>query len=243
MDEQQQQQQQQQQTAAATRTQAQYETQLPKEYQGDDFSGIESLASLYRGYRDLQGKAEGAVKIPTDKSTDEERAAFYRAIGAPETEDGYALMDIDKASTDEDAKQKRQSAFKKEALKNGLTVSQAKAMWRQRGAEMMASEEEAKRAREELSKSFGRRMDEYLRESTPDDSKRKARIEAGQNTWKAFAANTGLGSKLEEAGLTTDVEFMSRLAQWYSKLDPKAPPTSQGNAPERSTGLTSYYRH
>lgn len=55
----------------------------------DKVKGFSDINGLLKSYNESQSYIGGAVKIPTDKSTDEERAAFYSKLGRPESADKY----------------------------------------------------------------------------------------------------------------------------------------------------------
>lgn len=55
----------------------------------DKVKGFSDINGLLKSYNESQSYIGGAVKIPTDKSTDEERAAFYAKLGRPESADKY----------------------------------------------------------------------------------------------------------------------------------------------------------
>ncbi len=75
-------------------------TMLPEEIRGvpsiTKFTkeGKLDLGNLAKSYIEIErayGKKANAFNIPTDKSTPEERAAFYKAMGVPESSDKYGL--------------------------------------------------------------------------------------------------------------------------------------------------------
>lgn len=55
----------------------------------DKVKGFSDINGLLKSYNESQSYIGGAVKIPTDKSTDEERSAFYAKLGRPESADKY----------------------------------------------------------------------------------------------------------------------------------------------------------
>ena len=60
----------------------------------DQFKDRESfLKSAADTKAALSRKTEGMVKLPTEDAPDEERAAFYRAMGVPETPDAYEIAE------------------------------------------------------------------------------------------------------------------------------------------------------
>lgn len=83
--------------------------------------GTMNVAELLKSYNSAQSMIGGSVKLPTDKSTPEEKTAFFRKLGCPETVDGY------KWEQPEGIEVKNGEAFenfKKTALSLGLTNDQ-----------------------------------------------------------------------------------------------------------------------
>jgi len=66
--------------------------QLPDDYkQDEDGKGFATIGDLYKSFKDLKGKAEGAVKVPGEGATEEDVESFYRSIGKPEKPDEYEI--------------------------------------------------------------------------------------------------------------------------------------------------------
>lgn len=57
-------------------------------------SGFETEGSLADGYAALYKKMGTAVQMPTDKTSDEERSAFYQKLGRPETIADYSRPEL-----------------------------------------------------------------------------------------------------------------------------------------------------
>lgn len=73
----------------------------------DEIKSLAKLDDLAQGYKtrgkelaELKTKVEGAVKVPTDKSTPDEVAAWEKAIGVPEKEEDYYETAADAAPVD-----------------------------------------------------------------------------------------------------------------------------------------------
>lgn len=64
---------------------------LPDKFWRNDQADVEALSKSYSGLEQLLGKKANAIVPPTDKSTPEEVAAYRKAIGVPETPEGYNL--------------------------------------------------------------------------------------------------------------------------------------------------------
>ena len=64
---------------------------LPEKFWREDKADIEALAKSYQGLEQLLGKKAHSVPVPNEKSTPEEIAAYRKAIGVPESPEGYKL--------------------------------------------------------------------------------------------------------------------------------------------------------
>lgn len=64
---------------------------LPEKFWREDKADVESLAKSYQGLEQLLGKKANAIPVPNEKSTPEEVAAYRKAIGVPESPEGYKL--------------------------------------------------------------------------------------------------------------------------------------------------------
>lgn len=200
---------------APPRTASKYETQLPREYQQDDFAGIEDLGKLYGAYKELKGREasfKDSVRIPTKDSTADEIGAFYKRLGRPDTEDGYVLGDYDNTP---DSVADSKKAFMKEAFRNGLSQNQASNLWKNQLASKAADEHKAAELKKKLADDYPSRIDAFMRDQYPDDTKRKARIEKEENLYKDFIAKTGVGTLLQDSGLSVSPEFVHAVSSWY----------------------------
>lgn len=79
-------------------------------------------------YQSLKGKLEGTVKVPGEKATDEERIAFYKALGVPDKPDGYEIKRPEKMPEGMSYDEALEGSFKEVAHKVGLTPSQTQAI-------------------------------------------------------------------------------------------------------------------
>lgn len=57
------------------------------------FKGIEKASDAWQEFVDLKVSSKGAIHIPGENATDEERNAYYKAIGRPDSADQYDLPD------------------------------------------------------------------------------------------------------------------------------------------------------
>lgn len=68
-----------------------YKTQTEAGKKGTLSDLVNDHFLLGETHKSLQGEVEGKVKVPGEKSTPEEHAAFRKALGIPEAPDGYKL--------------------------------------------------------------------------------------------------------------------------------------------------------
>ena len=81
-------------------------------------SKFEKLSDLASAYLEAEGKLGSSIVKPGENASDEERKAFYKALGVPDAADKYSIEG-------DDAKMFRELAYK-----NNLTDEQAKAFYK-----------------------------------------------------------------------------------------------------------------
>mgnify|MGYP007013914479 CR=1 FL=1 len=81
-------------------------------------SKFEKLSDLASAYLEAEGKLGSSIVKPGENASDEERRAFYKALGVPDAADKYSIEG-------DDAKMFREMAYK-----NNLTDEQAKAFYK-----------------------------------------------------------------------------------------------------------------
>lgn len=64
---------------------------LPAKFWTDSGPNVEAILKSYQGMEQLVGRKAQAVLPPTEKSTPEEIAEYRKALGVPETPEGYKL--------------------------------------------------------------------------------------------------------------------------------------------------------
>lgn len=67
------------------------DTQVPAKFRDPRTGGIRTEA-LLRAYLDLERRMHSMVKLPGAGCSDEERCAFHRALGVPDSPDGYDIV-------------------------------------------------------------------------------------------------------------------------------------------------------
>ena len=89
--------------------------------------GTMNVAELLKSYNSAQSYIGGSVKIPTDKSSPEEVAAFYSKLGRPESADKYDWQPPADVSV-EGATEENFKNFKQLCFDSGMTNKQVSAV-------------------------------------------------------------------------------------------------------------------
>ncbi len=153
---------------------------VPDKYWRNDKIDIESMAKGFNGLEQLLGKKAQAVVPPNEKSTPEEVAEYRKAIGVPDSPQGYNLKPEqlpEGVTWDENvAKQAAELAHKHHipasAMQDLMKFDMERAaLMNQAAAGMIESQLEAGRA--ELQKVWGDKMPEKI------DLARRAAVTAG----------------------------------------------------------------
>ena len=114
-------------TAAATPT---WMEQLDSSLKGNkELSQYQKLNDLGKAYIDLKGKTEGTVRVPGEKATPEETAAFRKAVGVPEKPEGYEVVRPEKMPEGMQYYEALEGSFKHAAHALGLTPAQMKGIY------------------------------------------------------------------------------------------------------------------
>ena len=120
---------------------------------------------LAKSYLELENKIGASVILPGKDATDEEKSAFYKRLGRPESKDGYALDALflaDGVTKDSDTEERIRSI----AFDLGLNQDNAKRLHKtfielaNRGAAMVSEQKE--KARDSLRKEWGSDYDRNI---------------------------------------------------------------------------------
>ena len=76
--------------AAASKQKQARPAEVPEKF-WDEEAGCVRLDALLKSYRELERKLSRMVTVPGEDADEEERLRFLRALGVPETPDGYAI--------------------------------------------------------------------------------------------------------------------------------------------------------
>lgn len=96
-------------------------TEKVKSFTNED--GTMNTNELLKSYNSAQSMIGASVRIPTDTSTDEERAEFFAKLGRPESPDKYNFQ-IPEGISVEGATKENFAAFQKLCFENGLSNKQ-----------------------------------------------------------------------------------------------------------------------
>ena len=67
--------------------------QLPADQKdSESLAKFSNIGDLGKAYSELEGKLGDTVTVPGDSASDDERSAFYKKLGRPETPDGYKVQ-------------------------------------------------------------------------------------------------------------------------------------------------------
>lgn len=155
----------------------------------EKFSKFEKLSDLAKSYLELEAKTGNSIAKPGENASDDEREAFYRALGKPETADKYSVKGDDVA------------AFREMAFKANLTDEQAQALFasmqelgKNTQAQMQANfDQQAKQTQADLAAEYGEKYSE--------------KIEMLKRGIKAYGGEV-VGAKLQKAGLLADKDIV-----------------------------------
>ncbi len=168
--------------------------QINSELMGDaekagKLSKFEKLSDLASAYLDAEGKLGNSLVKPGENSTDEERKAFYKALGVPDAADKYSIEG-------DDAKMFREMAFK-----NNLTDEQAKAIF-------ASLQDVGKNALEAQKQAFAQQAHDtqaaLQKEYGKDYQTKIEMLKRGVATY----GGEKLGAKLQQAGLLGDYDVI-----------------------------------
>jgi len=143
---------------------------LPEKFWRNDAPDVESLAKSYQGLEQLLGKKAQAILPPNEKSTPEEIAAFRKALGVPDSPEGYGLakpenMRDDLVWDDNIAKEVSAIAHRHNipaaALKELVELDHKRASMTSEAAAQMVHQQ-LQAGRQELQRVYGEQLDNKI---------------------------------------------------------------------------------
>lgn len=182
----------------------------------EKLSKFEKISDLANAYFDLESKAGSSLVKPGKDASDEEREAFYKALGRPDAADKYSIEG-------DDAKMFREMAYE-----NNLTDEQAKAIYgklKEIGENALAQqkvayEQQAKETQNALIAEYGK-----------DYSKKIEMLKRGIANYGGEA----VGAKLQAAGLLADKDVVKLFIQLGEE-------SSEAGAQGKTSGKANTYK-
>ena len=155
----------------------------------DKLAKFEKLSDLANAYVELDGKLGNSLVKPGENASNEEREAFYKALGKPESADKYSIEG------------EESEMFRKMAYENNLTDEQAKAIYAKLkevgqnalAQQKIAYEQQAKETQNALLAEYGK-----------DYQTKIEMLKRGVNAYGGPA----VADKLQAAGLLADKDIV-----------------------------------
>ena len=178
----------------------------------EKLSKFEKIGDLADNYLELEKKLGSSIVKPGDDASDEEREAFYRALGKPESADKYSIEG------------EQAEMFRKMAYENNLTDAQAKAFFKslqEVGNNAIAQQKAAfdaqtKDTQAALQKEYGK---DY-----------PTKIEMLKRGVAAYGGEK-MGAKLQQAGLLGDYDVVKMfILLGEQSAEAGSPGTTKGRA-------------
>ena len=182
----------------------------------DKLSKFEKISDLANAYFDLEGKLGNTLVKPGENASEEEREAFYKALGKPDAADKYSIEG-------DDAKMFREIAYK-----NNLTDDQAKALYASLkevgenaiAQQKLAFEQQAKDTQNALMAEYGK-----------DYQTKIGMLKRGIANYGGEA----IGKKLQASGLLADKDIVKMFIQLGEE-------SSEASAQGKTGGKASGYK-
>ena len=177
-------------------------------------SKFEKLSDLASAYIEAEGKLGSSIVKPGENASDEERRAFYKALGVPDAADKYSIE-----GDGDDVKMFREMAFK-----NNLTDEQAKAFYKSLqevgnntiAAQKAAFAQQAQDTQAALQKEYGK-----------DYQTKIGMLKRGVATY----GGEKMGAKLQQAGLLGDYDVVKMfILLGEQSAEAGSPGTTKGRA-------------
>lgn len=182
-----------------------------------NISDLDTMARMLHSAQKMVGNPKNYIRRLQEGASDEERAAFYRDLGAPETPDDYTLpADLERPEGMPEMSEERLAEFRQVFHRAGLTTQQSAeilkaysnleaSVWQ---GHMESSEQAAHAAEQALRQDWGQAYDEQLQLA------------------QAVADKKGddFKSWLESKGLDNDPHMIRMLAELGGNMqDPALP--------------------
>lgn len=201
--------------------------------QAKDLSGLDKM--LRDSMAAARVKTEGMVRVPGDTATDDERAAFYKALGVPDDPKGYELTKPEKLPDGVAWDDKFADDFASAAKAAGMTKGQVSKVldWHfgklseQSAASKAALESSIAAEKAELQKTFGSNLDAVV-----NDAKALANAKWMPQSMRDYILNGGVDPTHGSFGGVPFLEMLAavkKLAGEDSNAGGIKPTTQSGN--------------
>ena len=172
--------------------------QLDKDLQGNErLTQFKTIGEMGKTFLELEGKSKNAVYVPGEKSTDEDRAAFYAKLGRPESPDKYSYTRPSDLPDAIPYNAEVESAYKKLFFDVGLSDTQAKTITETHlNLAKQGLEIQQKAEKEATEKAINTLKDEWRGDLFKENSElavRAFRELGGGEEAKQFIENTKIG--------------------------------------------------
>jgi len=177
----------------------------------ESWGGCATISDAIRKADSERVDLSGYVKLPKDGGTREEFMAFSRAMGIPESSEGYAINGEEQLC--EGIGKESVAAFKSRAFHSGLSNEQANRMWTFFLALNRQAAKAAEDAKAEVRGSFDARYRaEISRRTGLEGSALEERCRADAARVGRWARENGLAKDLEDDGMLANVNFVAAIA-------------------------------
>lgn len=179
----------------------------------DKVEQFKTPSELAQAFIDSAGKLETSLAIPGDNATDEEKAAFRKALGVPESPDNYELEhgELPEGMSKDEA---FETWFRETAHDLGLSKTQAKILFDKYSNRLSERFTEVANAR----KAAKQKTEETLIEKLGSKEEYDATLARARRAVRVFGSEE-FDKFLEDTGLTNDprmIVFMAQLGKTIS---------------------------
>jgi hypothetical protein len=186
--------------------------QIPKALQGNEIlSKYASNGDALQRLVDLEGKADRTITVPQQDATPEERAAFYKRLGRPESPAGYELT-VPKELADSGAipaDYSKQLAERAHAA--GLTKAQAQTLFKEDVARAQEILKQQRAARAEQERQWNAQL---LDSVGGDEDALQQKVARSRRAFRVMGSPE-LGELFDKVGISTNplvVNAFERIA-------------------------------
>jgi hypothetical protein len=180
---------------------------LPTEYRGNEaLEGMTGPGDLVKSFIDARTNLEGTIKLPSENASDEDIAAFRKAMNVPDSAEGYSLN-----TKVPDNMKELETWFKETAHANHLNNEQANAFF----SKFMSNYDEGVNALVAGRQKEKEATETALKEEWGDNY--KANLAQTYSAIQKLAGKEFLDS-LEESGIGNDIRVLRGFWRWSNTV-------------------------